>query len=86
MIKTAAISLLAIFLASSCSYTPSTTARSDIITEECYIAVVDPETGTCIEVIDANEENWKVNKPICKEKFIQINKYDESKEAWWEIF
>lgn len=74
MIKIALISSLVILL-SSCSYTPSTTARSAIITEPCAIAVVSPETGTVKEVIEANEDNYYINKPICDKKFEQINKY-----------
>lgn len=85
MMKSVLISLFVILL-SSCSYTPSTTARSDIITEPCHIEAVDPNTGTVKDAIEANEDNWYIYKPICTEKFKQINKYDESKKEWWQLW
>ena len=84
MTKIALISLLVILL-SSCSYTPSTTARSSIITEPCTISVVSPENGTVRELIEANEENYYINKPICDKKFEQINKYDDVNKPWWRM-
>ena len=83
--KNVVISLFAMLLLSSCSYTPSTTARSSIITEPCEIATVDPQTGTIKEVIEANEDNFYKNKPICDKKFEQINKYDDNKKPWYII-
>jgi len=85
MIKNVAISLLVILL-SSCSYTPATATRGEIVTQECIIAVVDPATGTCLDAIKANKENWDINIPICRKKFEIINRYDEEKKQWWEIF
>lgn len=84
MMRIALISLLVILL-SSCSYTPSTTARSSIITEPCTIAVVSPDTGTVRQLIEANEENYYINKPICDQKFEQINKYDDVNKPWWRF-
>lgn len=81
--KNAVISLLVILLLSSCSYTPSTTARSSIITEPCEIAAVDPSIGTVRQVIEANEDNYYKNKPLCDAKFEQINKYDDLNQPWY---
>jgi hypothetical protein len=74
-----------VILLSSCTYTPSTTARSSIITEPCEIATVSPENGTVRELIEANEENYLINKPICDKKFEQINKYDDVNKPWWRF-
>ena len=84
MIKIALISLFVILL-SSCTYTPSTTARSSIITESCDIEVVNPDTGTIRELIEANEDNYYKNKPICDKKFEQIRKYDDNTKKWYQF-
>lgn len=81
--KNVVISLFVILLLSSCTYIPSTTARSSIITDPCEIAIVDPETGTIKQVIEANEDNYYKNKPICDKKFEQINKYDDNNKPWY---
>jgi hypothetical protein len=73
-----------VILLSSCSYTPSTTARSSIITEPCDIAVVSPENGTVIQLIEANEDNYYKNKPLCDKKFEQIKKYDDINKPWYQ--
>ena len=77
MIKIVAISLLALSMSSCATYKAST---RDV--DRCEYAVVNPETGTIKEAIDANYKNWHINKPHCDKQFDQLGIEDENKKLF----
>ena len=67
MMKFVAIALLLIFTSSCETYRSGT---RDV--ERCHYSIADPNTGTYKDAIDANRENYFVNKPHWDEQFDQL--------------
>ena len=74
--------VIALLLISTSSCTTYTAAARDV--ERCHYAIADPHTGTYKEAIDANRENYFVNKPHCDEQFDQLG--IDKPTVWEKMF